>query len=158
MSATLEFLNAFSAAGLMAVLHTPWRGLAVAAFVWFVVLVMARGQPAIRHPVSWAMRGLLRLLPLTLLLPRGAVPPCGTPKLGGPGAFMEPNNCVDLCPGNTSTGLTFAPIPSWRGLLRRNSAGCFFAGGRMAPLPLFNPAWGVDRVPPSLSSTPEQWA
>ena len=70
MSATLEFLNALSAAGLMAVLNTLWQALTVAAVMWFLLRLMPRVNAATRHAVWWAVLALVVLMPLTILLPR----------------------------------------------------------------------------------------
>jgi beta-lactamase regulating signal transducer with metallopeptidase domain len=75
MSATLEFLNALSAAGLMAVLNTLWQALAVAAVMWFILRLMPRVNAATRHAVWWAVLALVVLMPLTILLPRRAPVP-----------------------------------------------------------------------------------
>jgi len=75
MSATLEFLNAISAAWLMAVLNTLWQALAVAAVMWFVLRLMPRVNAATRHAVWWAVLALVVLMPLTILLPRRAPVP-----------------------------------------------------------------------------------
>lgn len=72
MNATLEFLNALSAAGLMAVLNTLWQALAVAAVMWFVLRLMPRVNAATRHAVWWAVLALVVLMPIALLLPRRA--------------------------------------------------------------------------------------
>ncbi len=75
MNATLEFLNALSAAGLMAVLNTLWQALAVAAVMWFVLRLMPRVNAATRHAVWWAVLALVVLMPFTILLPRRAPAP-----------------------------------------------------------------------------------
>ncbi len=75
MSATLEFLNALSAAGLMAVLNTLWQALAVAAVMWFILRLMPRVNAATRHAVWWAVLALVVLMPLTVLLSRRAPVP-----------------------------------------------------------------------------------
>ena len=75
MSMILEFLNALSAAGLMAVLNTLWQALAVAAVMWFVLRLMPRVNAATRHAVWWAVLALVVLMPLTILLPRRALAP-----------------------------------------------------------------------------------
>ena len=75
MSATLEFLNALSAAGLMAVLNTLWQAIAVAAVMWFILRLMPRVNAATRHAVWWAVLALVVLMPLTILLPQRAPVP-----------------------------------------------------------------------------------
>jgi beta-lactamase regulating signal transducer with metallopeptidase domain len=72
MSATLEFLNAFSAAGLTAVLNTLWLALAVTAVVGLVLRLMPRVNAATRHGIWWVVLALVLLLPLATLLPRPA--------------------------------------------------------------------------------------
>jgi beta-lactamase regulating signal transducer with metallopeptidase domain len=74
MSAILESLNAFSAAGLAAVLNTLWLALAVAAVIWLVLRLMPRVNAATRHVVWWAVLALVVLMPLATLLPRPAPP------------------------------------------------------------------------------------
>jgi hypothetical protein len=78
MSAILESLNAFSAAGLTAVLNTLWLALAVAAVMWFALRLMPRVNAATRHAVWWALLALVVLMPLATLLPR-PVPPVPSP-------------------------------------------------------------------------------
>src|ERR1700733_9321308 len=78
MNATLEFLNALSAAGLMALLNTLWQSLAVAAVMWFILRLMPRVNAATRHAVWWAVLALVILMPLTILLPRRAPVPSAT--------------------------------------------------------------------------------
>jgi beta-lactamase regulating signal transducer with metallopeptidase domain len=83
MSAILEFLNAFSAGGLTAVLNTLWLAFAVAAVIWLALRLMPRVNAATRHAVWWAVLALVLLMPLATLLPRPAalVPsPAGTEK------------------------------------------------------------------------------
>src|SRR5215467_5706131 len=70
MSAILESLNAFSAAGLSAVLNTLWLALAVAAVIWLALRLMPRVNAATRHAVWWAVLALVVLMPLATLLPR----------------------------------------------------------------------------------------
>ena len=72
MSAILESLNAFSAAGLTAFLNTLWLALAVAAVMWFALRLMPRVNAATRHAVWWAVLALVVLMPLATLLPRHA--------------------------------------------------------------------------------------
>lgn len=72
MSAILASLNAFSAAGLTAVLNTLWLALAVAAVIWFALRLMPRVNAATRHAVWWAVLALVVLMPLATLLPRHA--------------------------------------------------------------------------------------
>src|SRR5580698_5860907 len=72
MSAILEFLNAFSAAGLTAVLNTLWLALAVSAGIWLALRLMPRVNAATRHAVWWAVLALVVLMPLATLLPRSA--------------------------------------------------------------------------------------
>ena len=80
MNTTLEFLNTFSAAWLMAVLNTLWQGLAVAAVMWIVLRMMPRVNAATRHAVWWAVLALVVFMPLTILLPRRApVPSAAVP-------------------------------------------------------------------------------
>jgi len=74
MSPILESLNAFSAAGLTAVLNTLWLALAVAAVMWFALRLMPRVNAATRHAVWWAVLALVVLMPLATLLPRSAPP------------------------------------------------------------------------------------
>ena len=74
MRAILGSLNAFSAAGLTAVLNTLWLALAVAAVMWFALRLMPRVNAATRHAVWWAVLALVVLMPLATLLPR-PVPP-----------------------------------------------------------------------------------
>ena len=74
MSAILESLNAFSAAGLTAVLNTLWLALAVAAVIWLALRLMPRVNAATRHAVWWAVLALVVLMPLATLLPRPAPP------------------------------------------------------------------------------------
>src|SRR5215475_443400 len=64
MSAILESLSAFSAAGLAAVLNTLWLALAVAAVIWLVLRLMPRVNAATRHVVWWAVLALVVLMPL----------------------------------------------------------------------------------------------
>ena len=70
MSPILESLNAFSAAGLTAILNTLWLALAVAAVMWFALRLMPRVNAATRHAVWWVVLALVVLMPLTTLLPR----------------------------------------------------------------------------------------
>src|SRR5215472_18630082 len=72
MRAILESLNAFSAAGLAAVLNTLWLALGVAAVIWLVLRLMPRVNAATRHVVWWAVLALVVLMPLATLLPRRA--------------------------------------------------------------------------------------
>ena len=74
MSAILESLNAFSAAGLTAVLNTLWLALAVAAIIWLALRLVPRVNAATRHAVWWAVLALVVLMPLATLLPRPAPP------------------------------------------------------------------------------------
>ncbi|HEY2467329.1 MAG TPA: M56 family metallopeptidase [Terracidiphilus sp.] len=74
MSAILGSLNAFSAAGLTAVLNTLWLALAVAAVMWFALRLMPQVNAATRHAVWWAVLALVVLLPLATFLPRPAPP------------------------------------------------------------------------------------
>ncbi len=74
MSPILESLNAFSAAGLTAVLNTLWLALAVAAVMWFALRLMPRINAATRHAVWWAVLALVVIMPLATLLPRSAPP------------------------------------------------------------------------------------
>src|SRR5215471_21276060 len=78
MSAILESLNAFSAAGLSAVLNTLWLALAVAAVIWLVLRLMPRVNAATRHVVWWAVLALVVLMPLATLLKR-PIPPEPSP-------------------------------------------------------------------------------
>ena len=78
MSAILESLNAFSTAGLTAVLNTLWLALAVAAVMWFALRLMPRVNAATRHAVWWAVLALVVLMPLATPLPR-PVPPVPSP-------------------------------------------------------------------------------
>ena len=80
MSTILEFLNALSAAGLMAVLNTLWQSLAVAAVMWFILRLMPRVNAATRHAVWWAVLALVVLMPLpffSLGVRRCLLPPFG---------------------------------------------------------------------------------
>ncbi|MGA2537619.1 MAG: hypothetical protein ABSF53_16495, partial [Terracidiphilus sp.] len=70
MSTILEFLNALSAAGLMAVINTLWQAIVVAAVMWLILRLMPRVNAATRHAVWWAVLALVVLMPLTTLLPR----------------------------------------------------------------------------------------
>ncbi|KAA6465297.1 M56 family metallopeptidase [Acidobacteria bacterium AB60] len=70
MNAILESLNAFSAAGLTAVLNTLWLALAVAAVLWLALRLMPRVNAATRHAVWWVVLALVVLLPLATLFPR----------------------------------------------------------------------------------------
>jgi len=72
MSAILESLNAFSAAGLSAVLNTLWLALAVAAVIWLALRLMPRVNAATRHAIWWAVLALVVLMPLATLFPRPA--------------------------------------------------------------------------------------
>jgi beta-lactamase regulating signal transducer with metallopeptidase domain len=72
MSAILESLNAFSAAGVTAVLNTVWLAFAVAAVTWLSLRLMPRVNAATRHAVWWVVLALVMILPLTTLLPRPA--------------------------------------------------------------------------------------
>ena len=74
MIAMLESLNAFSAAGLTAVLNTLWLALAVAAVMWLALRLMPRVNAATRHAVWWAALALVVLLPVVTLLPRSGPP------------------------------------------------------------------------------------
>jgi beta-lactamase regulating signal transducer with metallopeptidase domain len=74
MSAILEFLNAFSAAGLTAVLNTLWLALAVVTVMWFALRLMPRVNAATRHAVWWTVLALIVLMPLATRLPRPAPP------------------------------------------------------------------------------------
>jgi beta-lactamase regulating signal transducer with metallopeptidase domain len=74
MIAILKSLNAFSAAGLMAVLNTLWLALAVAAVMWLALRLMPRVNAATRHAVWWAALALVVLLPVVTLLPRSGPP------------------------------------------------------------------------------------
>ena len=74
MSAILQSLNAFSAAGLTAFLNTLWLALTVAAVMWFALRLMPRVNAATRHAVWWAVLALVVLMPLATLLPRPAPP------------------------------------------------------------------------------------
>jgi beta-lactamase regulating signal transducer with metallopeptidase domain len=70
MSAILASLNAFSAAGLTAVLNTLWLALAVAAVLWCTLRLMPRVNAATRHAVWWAVLVLVVLLPFATLFVR----------------------------------------------------------------------------------------
>ena len=72
MNAILESLNAFSAAGLAAVLNTLWLALAVAAVIWFSLRLMPRINASTRHAVWWAVLVLVVLMPFGKLLLRPA--------------------------------------------------------------------------------------
>jgi beta-lactamase regulating signal transducer with metallopeptidase domain len=74
MSAILESLNAFSAAGLTAILNTLWLAFAVAAVIWLALRLMPRINAATRHAVWWTVLALIVLMPLATLLPRPATP------------------------------------------------------------------------------------
>ena len=75
MSTIPEFLNALSAAGLMAVINTLWQAMAVAAVMWFILRLMPRVNAATRHAVWWAVLALVVLMPLITLLFRRAPQP-----------------------------------------------------------------------------------
>lgn len=79
MSAILESLNAFSTAGLTAVLNTLWVALAVAAVIWLALRLMPRVNAATRHAVWWTVLALVVLMPLATLLPR-PVPSVPSPE------------------------------------------------------------------------------
>ena len=66
MSAILESLNAFSAAGLAAILNTLWLAFAVAAVIWISLRLMPRVNAATRHAVWWAVLALVVMLPWPL--------------------------------------------------------------------------------------------
>jgi beta-lactamase regulating signal transducer with metallopeptidase domain len=70
MNAILASVNAFSAAGLTAVLNTLWLALAVAAVLWCALRFMPRVNAATRHAVWWVVLALVVLLPLATLLLR----------------------------------------------------------------------------------------
>ena len=74
MNAILESLNAFSSAGLTAVLNTLWLALAVAAVVWLALRLMPRVNGATRHAVWWIVLSLVVLMPFATLLLRPAPP------------------------------------------------------------------------------------
>jgi beta-lactamase regulating signal transducer with metallopeptidase domain len=74
MSAILEFLNAFSSAGLVAVLNTLWLALGVAAVIWLALRLMPRVNGATRHAVWWAVLLLIAALPFATLLPQRGAP------------------------------------------------------------------------------------
>ncbi|HEY6445325.1 MAG TPA: M56 family metallopeptidase [Acidobacteriaceae bacterium] len=74
MSAILESLNAYSAAGLTAILNTLWLAIAVAALIWFALRLMPRVNAATRYAVWWAVLALVVLVPFAALLPRPAEP------------------------------------------------------------------------------------
>jgi beta-lactamase regulating signal transducer with metallopeptidase domain len=74
MNALLQSLNAFSAAGLTAVLNTLWPALAVTAAIWLALRSMPRMNAATRHAVWWAVLALIVLLPLATLLQRPVSP------------------------------------------------------------------------------------
>jgi len=70
MNAILASLNAFSAAGLAAVLNTLWLALAVAAFLWLALRLTPRVNAATRHAVWWAVLALVVLMPFATLFVR----------------------------------------------------------------------------------------
>jgi beta-lactamase regulating signal transducer with metallopeptidase domain len=70
MNAILASLNAFSAAGLAAVLNTLWLALAVAAFLWFALRLTPRVNAATCHAVWWAVLALVVLMPFATLFVR----------------------------------------------------------------------------------------
>src|SRR5690348_335992 len=72
MSAILGSLNAFSAAGLTAILNTLWLAIAVAAVVWLALRLMPRINAATRHAVWWAVLALIVVMPFAMLVPRTA--------------------------------------------------------------------------------------
>src|SRR5579859_2228725 len=74
MIAILESLNAWSTAGLTAVLNTLWLALAVAAVMWLALRLMPRVNAATRHAVWWAALALVVLMPVATLLPRSGPP------------------------------------------------------------------------------------
>jgi beta-lactamase regulating signal transducer with metallopeptidase domain len=80
MSTILEFLNALSAAGLMAVINTLWQALAVAAVMWLMLRLMPRVNAATRHAVWWAVLALVVLMPLITLIPRRAPQPAAATR------------------------------------------------------------------------------
>jgi beta-lactamase regulating signal transducer with metallopeptidase domain len=69
MSAILESLNAFSVAGLTAVLNTLWLAFAEAAVIWLALRLMPRINAATRHAVWWGVLALVVLMPFATLLP-----------------------------------------------------------------------------------------
>ena len=84
MNAILESLNAFSAAGLTAVLNTLWLALAVAAAMWFALRLMPRVNAATRHAVWWAVLGLVMLMPVAALCFRHAPVAPSAARIPGP--------------------------------------------------------------------------
>jgi beta-lactamase regulating signal transducer with metallopeptidase domain len=74
MSAILKSLNAFSAAGLTAVLNTLWLAFAVAVVIWLALRLMPRINAATRHAVWWSVLALIALMPLATPLLRTARP------------------------------------------------------------------------------------
>jgi beta-lactamase regulating signal transducer with metallopeptidase domain len=97
MSAILESLNAFSAAGLIAVLNTLWLAFAVAAVIWLALRLTPRVNAATRHAIWWAVLALVVILPLAALLPRpvpSVLPPARTetqiPARGLPSSAIRP--------------------------------------------------------------------
>src|SRR5215472_8844625 len=74
MNAILESLNAFSAAGLTAVLNTLWLAVGVTAVIWIALRSMPGINAATRHAVWWAVLALIVLMPLATLLKRPVSP------------------------------------------------------------------------------------
>jgi beta-lactamase regulating signal transducer with metallopeptidase domain len=74
MNAILEFLTAFSAAGLTAFLNTLWLALVVPAVIWLSLRLMPRVNAATRHAVWWAVLALVVLMPFATLLFRPSPP------------------------------------------------------------------------------------
>src|SRR5947207_7037399 len=70
MNAMLASLNAFSAAGLAAVLNTLWLALAVAAILWFALRLSPRVNAATRHAIWWAVLALVVLMPFATFFVR----------------------------------------------------------------------------------------
>jgi beta-lactamase regulating signal transducer with metallopeptidase domain len=98
MSAFLESLNAFSAAGLTAFLNTLWLAFAVAAVIWLSLRLMPRVNAATRHAVWWGVLALVVILPLATLLPRVVRP-------AAPPAPPENQICTSALPPSAAKPL-----------------------------------------------------
>ena len=109
MTAILESLNAFSAAGLTAFLNTLWLALAVAAVIWLALRLMPRVNAATRHAVWWGVLALVVLLPLAAILPRS---PASVPSPARTGKQIPkralPTSAVKPFPVPAADGPTLA--------------------------------------------------
>ncbi len=144
MSAILESLNAFSAAGLAAILNTLWLAFAVVAVIWISLRLIPRVNAATRHAVWWAVLALVVMLPVAGVLPRSARP---VPSVAGTEKQVQTRVLSSPAAKPLVVTRANAPAPAHRSALLNSSATLHPSGAAVPSVPAHALSSGAYRDP-----------